>query len=82
MPPEERTHTPNSIEVPAPTPWAFVTAFGLALLAAGIVTSLAVSVVGLVVILFGAVEELRTFNLVRKVIASTFPSRFIPTPPV
>jgi hypothetical protein len=59
MPPEERTHTPNFIEVPAPTPWAFVTAFGLALLAAGIVTSLAVSVVGLVVILFGAVGWFR-----------------------
>src|SRR4030095_9494777 len=59
MPPEERTHTPNFIEVPSPTPWAFVTAFGLALLAAGIVTSLAVSVVGLVVILFGAVGWFR-----------------------
>jgi len=59
MPPEERTHTPNFIEVPAPTPWAFVTAFGLALLAAGLVTSLAVSVVGLIVILFGAVGWFR-----------------------
>src|SRR5262249_1413329 len=38
-----------------PTPWPFVTAFGLALLVAGLLTSLAVSVVGLVVILFGAV---------------------------
>ncbi|HEY8224109.1 MAG TPA: hypothetical protein VIG25_02450 [Pyrinomonadaceae bacterium] len=59
MPPEERTQTSNVIEVPAPTPWPFVTAFGLALLAAGLVTSLAVSVVGLVVILFGAVGWLR-----------------------
>src|ERR1043165_8921137 len=59
MPPEERTHTPNFIEGPATTPWAFVTAFGLALLAAGLVTSLAVSVVGLVVILFGAVGWFR-----------------------
>jgi hypothetical protein len=55
MPPEEhRSETSNIIEVPAPTPWPFVTAFGLALLAAGLVTSLAVSVVGLVVILFCA----------------------------
>ncbi len=59
MPPEERTQTSNVIEVPAPTPWPFVTAFGLALLAAGLVTSLAVSVVGLVVILFGAVGWFR-----------------------
>jgi hypothetical protein len=60
MPPEE--HPPessNTIEVPVPTPWPFVTAFGLALLAAGLVTSLAVSVVGAVVILFGAVGWLR-----------------------
>lgn len=49
----------NMIEVPAPTPWPFVTAFGLALLVAGLVTSLAVSVVGFVVILFGAVGWFR-----------------------
>src|SRR6266513_2136343 len=56
MPPEgNRAHISNIIEVPAPTPWPFVTAFGLALLLAGLVTSLAVSVVGFVVILFGAV---------------------------
>src|SRR5215510_216262 len=59
MPREDRTQTANAIEVPAPTPSPFVTAFGLALLAAGLVTSLAVSVVGLVVILFGAVGWFR-----------------------
>lgn len=42
------------IELPAPSHWPFVTAFGLALLAAGLVTSLAVSVVGFVVVLCGA----------------------------
>jgi hypothetical protein len=52
MPPEE--HSSKVIEVPAPTPWPMVTSFGLALLLAGLVTSLAVSVVGLVVIIFGA----------------------------
>ena len=56
---EHRTQTSNMIEVPAPTPWPMVTAFGLALLVAGLVTSLAVSVVGLVVILFGATGWLR-----------------------
>ena len=56
---EERTQSSNMIEVPAPTPWPMVTAFGLALLVAGLVTSLAVSVVGLVVILFGATGWLR-----------------------
>src|SRR6266536_2052537 len=56
---KRRSHTSNMIEVPAPTPWPFVTAFGLALLLAGLVTSLAVSIVGLVVILFGAVGWFR-----------------------
>jgi hypothetical protein len=56
---EHHTQTSNMIEVPAPTPWPMVTSFGLALLLAGLVTSLSVSVVGLVVILFGAVGWLR-----------------------
>src|SRR5260370_24257449 len=56
---DQRTQTSNMIEVPAPTPWPFVTAFGLALLLAGLVTSLAVSVVGFVVTLFGAVGWFR-----------------------
>jgi hypothetical protein len=60
MPPaEHRTESSNMIEVPAPTPWPFVTAFGLALLLAGLVTSLGVSVVGFIVILFGAVGWFR-----------------------
>ena len=60
MRPEEyQSEGSNTIEVPAPTPWPFVTSFGLALLFAGLVTSLAVSIVGLVVILFGAVGWFR-----------------------
>ena len=49
----------KTIEVPAPTPWPFVTAFGLTLLLAGLVTSLAVSVVGFVVVLRGAIGWFR-----------------------
>lgn len=52
---EKKGQTSEMIKVPAPTPWPFVTAFGLALLLAGLVTSLAVSVVGLVIILRGAI---------------------------
>jgi len=59
QPEQERAHTPELIEVPAPTHWPFVTAFGLALLFAGLVTSLAVSAVGLVVVLRGAVGWFR-----------------------
>jgi hypothetical protein len=55
----EREHQARMIEVPASTPWPFVTAFGLALLFAGFVTSLAVSVVGMVVILSGAIGWFR-----------------------
>ena len=52
-----RSH--DTVEVPASTPWPFVAAFGLALLFAGLVTSLAVSVVGAVVLLWGAVGWFR-----------------------
>jgi hypothetical protein len=55
LPDHEKAYTSESIELPAPTAWPFVTAFGLALLFAGLVTSLAVSVIGLVVVMRGAV---------------------------
>jgi len=61
MLPEAETKTTSNemIEIPASTPWPFVTAFGLALICAGLVTSLGVSVVGLVVLLRGAVGWFR-----------------------
>lgn len=62
----EREHT-KMIEVPAPTAWPFVIAFGLALLLAGLVTSLAVSVVGALVIFSGAIGWFRDVFPVSKV---------------
>ena len=59
MPEQSKRELARMIEVPAPTAWPFVTAFGLALLFAGLVTSLAVSVVGAVVILSGAIGWFR-----------------------
>ena len=60
LPEAETEITSNEmIEIPAPTPWPFVTAFGIALILAGLVTSLAVSVVGFVVLLAGAVGWFR-----------------------
>ena len=60
LPETERAMRPHdTVEIPASTPWPFVTAFGLALIFAGLVTSLAVSVVGLVVLLTGAVGWFR-----------------------
>ena len=52
-----RSH--DTVEVPASTPWPFVTAFGLGLICAGLVTSLGVSFVGAVVLLWGAVGWFR-----------------------
>src|SRR4029077_17891127 len=63
----EKAHRSETIEVPAPTPWPFVTAFGLALVFAGFVTILAVTVTGLVVVLFGAVGWIRNVLPVAKV---------------
>ena len=51
---EDRNPFQEMIEVPAPTPWPMITAFGIALLAAGLVTHLVVSLVGLVLALRGA----------------------------
>src|SRR6202167_4461012 len=49
----------DMIEAPAPTPWPIVLAFGIALLFAGVVMSEAVSVLGAVVALAGAVGWFR-----------------------
>jgi hypothetical protein len=50
---------PNRIELPAPTAWPLVLAFGLTLLFAGLVTSEAVSVLGAIVSVAGAVGWFR-----------------------
>src|SRR5271155_5413197 len=49
----------DTIEVPAPTPWPIVLAFGIALLFAGMVTSEALSVLGAIVAIAGAVGWFR-----------------------
>ena len=67
MPEQSERERTKTIEVPAPTAWPFVTAFGLALLFAGLVTSLAVSFVGTVVILSGAIGWFREVFPISKV---------------
>src|SRR5580692_6390606 len=47
------------IQMPAPTPWPIALAFGLTLLFAGMVTSEAVSVLGAVVAIAGAIGWFR-----------------------
>ena len=51
--PPEQTH--NEMEIPAPSFWPFVLAFGLLLMAAGVIFSLIISVVGVVVLLVSLV---------------------------
>jgi hypothetical protein len=52
-------NTPGTVEVPAPTPWPIVFAFGAMLLFAGLVTSEAVGILGAILALAGAVGWFR-----------------------
>ena len=55
----ERRGTPREIEVPAPTAWPFVLAFGCSLLFAGLVTSVSVSALCAVFTLAGSIGWFR-----------------------
>jgi len=55
----ESPRAPREIEVPAPTAWPFVLAFGLTLLFAGLVTSLSVSALAAVLSLTGCIGWFR-----------------------
>src|SRR5262245_17192534 len=50
---------PNEIDIPAPTAWPLVLAFGLTLMFAGLLTHLSVSVLGSVLSLVGSVGWFR-----------------------
>src|SRR5215468_9854871 len=63
---EKREQTQGMIEMPAPTVWPMVTALGLTLLCAGLVTHVAVSAVGLILALRGAVGWFREVLPVEK----------------
>lgn len=56
---ETEREGPKSVELPAPTAWPFVMAFGVTLLFAGLVTTLSVSVAGAVLAIAGAVGWFR-----------------------
>jgi len=57
--PVEEMNPSGTVEVPAPTAWPMVLAFGLTLVFAGLATSAAISVVGAVAALAGAVGWFR-----------------------
>jgi hypothetical protein len=56
---EQSSRAPREIEVPAPTAWPIVLAFGFTLLFAGLLTSASVSVLGAVLALAGSVGWFR-----------------------
>jgi hypothetical protein len=56
---EQSRRTPGEIEVPASTAWPIVLAFGFTLMVAGLLTSVSVSVLGLVLSLAGCVGWFR-----------------------
>jgi hypothetical protein len=56
---QKHDEVPENLALPAPTAWPFVTAFGIALLAAGLVTQPVVSLVGLILALRGALGWFR-----------------------
>jgi len=55
----EGRQTPREIEVPAPTAWPFVLAFGCTLLFAGLVTNVSVTLLGAVLSLAGSIGWFR-----------------------
>src|SRR5215471_12764639 len=55
----ESRQIPREIEVPAPTAWPFVLAFGCTLLFAGLVTNISVTVLGAVLSLAGCIGWFR-----------------------
>ena len=56
---QSREDAPDTVEMPAPTAWPIVLAFGITLLFAGMVTSEAVSVLGAILAIAGAVGWFR-----------------------
>src|SRR5580698_351362 len=56
---EQNPRTPSEIEVPAGTAWPLVLAFGFALVFAGLLTSVSVSVLGAVLAIAGCVGWFR-----------------------
>src|SRR2546425_11907453 len=51
----QNPRTPREIEVPAPTAWPFVLAFGFTLMFAGLLTSVSVTLLGAVLAVAGCI---------------------------
>jgi hypothetical protein len=55
----QRPNVPENVELPAPTAWTVILAFGLTLLFAGLLTSVAVSAVGAILTVAGSIGWFR-----------------------
>jgi hypothetical protein len=55
----QRPNVPENVELPAPTAWTVILAFGLTLLFAGLLTSVAVSAVGTILTVAGSIGWFR-----------------------
>jgi hypothetical protein len=55
----QKANLPETVELPAPTPWPVVLAFGITLLFAGLLTSMAVSAVGAILFVAGCIGWFR-----------------------
>ena len=56
---KERNDDVHSLQLPAPTPWPMVLALGIALLVTSMVTNVAIGILGLILLLMGAVGWFR-----------------------
>src|SRR5580698_6161209 len=78
--PNQSSRGPREIEVPAPTAWPFILAFGVMLLFAGLVTSASVSSLGALMALASCVGWFReVFPYEHEVSVPVFPEEFRPT---
>ncbi|HTZ95394.1 MAG TPA: hypothetical protein VMB18_03285 [Terriglobales bacterium] len=76
----QNTRTPREIESPAPTAWPFILAFGFTLLFAGLVTSLSVTLLGLVLAAAGCIGWFReVLPREHEIAVAVLPDEFRPT---
>jgi len=75
-------HSSNVIEMPAPTAWPFTLAFGFVLLFTGLLTSITVSVLGLILSVAGVVGWFReVFPREKEIAVPIAPEDFVPVTP-
>ena len=73
---EQRTGAPREIEIPAPTAWPLVLAFGFSLVFVGLLTNISVSILGAMLTLIGCVGWFReVFPTEHEEVVTVFPAQ-------